>query len=67
MITVSTTSQAEGQFAEHALAGGLPPSVGYSVYVNGNLLSEREGRPVHPAADPDDMEWPAPEPEVRGG
>lgn len=65
MITVSTTSQAEGQFADHALAEGLPPSVGYSVYVNGNLLREREGKPVHPAAGLDGQ-W-ADEPELRHG
>lgn len=65
MITASTTSQAEGVCADRALAGGLPPDMAYSVYVNGTLLSEREGRPVHPAADPDDAEWPAPGPEVR--
>jgi hypothetical protein len=67
VITVSTTSRAEGEFADHALSVGLPPSVAYSVYVNGRLLNERGGRPVHPAARPDDMEWPAPEPEVRCG
>jgi hypothetical protein len=66
VITVSTTSQAEGVCADRALAASLPPDMAYSVYVNGILLSERAGRPVHPAASPDG-EWPAPEPEVRGG
>jgi hypothetical protein len=66
MITVSTTSQAEGVCADRALAASLPPDMAYSVYVNGTLLSERAGRPVHPAASPDG-EWLASKLEVRHG
>lgn len=64
MITVSTTSRIEGTRADEALAAGLPPDMAYSVYVNGNLLTERGGRAVHPADG--EQEWPAPAPEVRG-
>jgi hypothetical protein len=61
MIIVSTTSPAEARFAEHALSSGLPPDIGYSVYVNGKLSGERAGRAVHPA---EPAEWPG-DPEVR--
>lgn len=65
MITVSTTSPAEGRRVAEALAAGLPHDMAYSVYVNGTLLSERGGLAVHPADAGD--QWPPPEPEVRGG
>jgi hypothetical protein len=63
MITVSTTSPHEAEVVSGALTAGVPPSMGWEVYLRGKLFRSREASPDMLRPGP----WPGgrPEPPVE--
>lgn len=51
MISVSTMSRTEAQWAHFALDRQLPPEMGYEIYLGGRRFAGRETRPSAAMAD----------------